>query len=179
MLRFLFITIVFINFLQASQKDDDAKFLVLDNQTYSKIKILNILNGGIDKKYLISSSRLSNSDLIKYYPEYYLYNAEQCYIINNITIGKKNTTINIKKIKDENSIKKEIKKIKLLQMLSDNNSNAITSSNISPKIIKSLGYICNSKLIFKNKSYEIEDTIGNFVIKMLDNKAHTIRLEVK
>ena len=100
-------------------------------------------------------------------------------MINDLVIGKKDNQVKIKKLTNKINIKKEVKKIKLLQMLSDNSSNAVVLKNISPKMIKSIGYICANKLVFKNKYYDIENKIGNYIIKTINTKNNTIRLEVK
>ena len=154
-------------FLNSLFSANNAKLLVVDKNIYEKINNLNILNDGIKVKYLISSTDI-NSELKKIYPEYYLYNGEKCNIINEIsltnidTFKKENLKYKPKKIQDI------VKKVKLLQiLLNDNKKSLVNNKNLMHTII-SLGVICDNKLIIKGNEYLLGDDIANNKINLID-----------
>ena len=161
-----------------AKENSDAKFLVVDTNTYKKIEILNILNGGINKEYRVSSKRLSSENLEKYYPEFFLFKGPVCNAINKIVLNEKDLNSKSIKLKNEKEIKKEVNRIKLLQMLNEANSDIMTSK-INKKIIKSLGLICNKQLFLRGKFYSQNDKIGDFMIKSINTENSLIYLEVR
>jgi len=175
--KFLVTALLFASSVNAA--DDNAKFLVVDGKTYNKIQVLNILNGGIEKEYIVSSLKLSQKSLEKYYPEYFIYSGLKCNVINKIyTNGKKsNTKINL--LTKENDIKNEVKKVKLLQMLNDENPSNISTSSMNPELIKALGVLCGNRLFLRGQSFGANDVLGNTIIKNINSKNSTISLESK
>lgn len=147
--------------------EDGAKFLVIDNKIFNKIETLNILNGGIKKDRIIKSTRLDNASMKRFYPEYFLYDGEECVTINDV-IFKSSSKKDIKMpIRGEKNIKKEIRKIKLLQLLTDE-GNSFSTSKVSKEILKSAGVICNKNIYFRGKDYRQKDKIGSIRIKKID-----------
>lgn len=146
-----------------------AKYLVIENEIFDTIQTLKILDGGIKKDTIIKSTKISTDNMKKYYPEFFIYNAKECVMINDILDNKKMISTKISTINNSDEIKKEIKKIKLLQILVDNGNNVI-SSHPSKEIIKSLGIICEDKVHFRGKTFKINDSIGKLKIKNIDSK---------
>lgn len=170
--------LILLSSMSYAKEKDDAKFLVVDADTYKKIELLNILNGGIKKEYRVSSKSVSDKDLKKYYPEFFLFNGPICNSVKKIVsnksqLNKKNTTLI-----SEKDIKKEIKRIKLLQMLNETNESIVTSK-INKNIIKSLALICNNQLFLRGKFYRTNDNIGDFIIKSINPDNSSIYLEVR
>jgi len=163
----------------ANAKDNNAKFLVVDSKTYEKIEVLNILNGGIEKEFIVSSSKLSKNSLAKYYPEYFIYNGIKCNVINNVQNNTNNINQKVKLLTKENDIKDEVKKIKLLQMLNDINPTNINTSRINKELIKSLGLICGNRLFIRGKSFGQGDSLGNIMIKKINQNNSSISIESK
>ena len=164
--------------LSYANKVNDAKFLVVDKNTYDKIEVLNILNGGINKEYIVSSKRLSQDNLKKYYPEFFVFSGPVCNSINKIVFTKKEFNEDIKLLVKEEEIKTEVNKIKLLQMLNEANG-VINISKVNTNIIKSLGIICNNRVFLRGKFYGEDDLIGKLKIKSINSKNSSIYLEVK
>jgi len=163
----------------ANATEDNAKFLVVDSKTHEKIKILNILNGGIEKEYIISSLKLAKKDLEKYYPEYFLYDGLKCNTINSIQTNKNNLNKKVTVLSEDKDIKNEIKKIKLLQMLNDEISTNIDTSTVNPSIVKAIGVLCSSRLFLRGQSYGKGDVVGNMIIKSINTKNSSILVENK
>jgi hypothetical protein len=163
--------------LWASQ--EGAKFLVIENELFNKIETLNILNGGIKKDKIIKSTRINEDNMKKYYPEYFLYEARECVKINDMRIknGKNSNRITTL-IKNETQIKEEIKKIKLLQVLTDY-GNVYNTSKVSKEIIEAVGIICDQNIYFRGKSYKTNDTIGTIKINKIDTNNGIIHGEQK
>jgi hypothetical protein len=159
-----------------SYGNKDAKFLVVDANAYEKIEVLKILNGGIKKEYVISSKSLSKDSLKRYYPEYFLFDGPICFNINNITIDKKSDK-DITILKNEHKIKKEVKKIKLLQMLNESKFENVGLSQINDIIIKSVGVLCEDNLFLRGKVYSKNSKIGKYQIKSINVKNTSIHLE--
>lgn len=159
-----FLLTIFILSNLSFADDDGAKFLVVDNPTYEKIEKLNLLNGGINKEYIVSSSRLTLEDLKQYYPEYFLYQGEICNAVNKVVkVSEKNkvkSTEPVLALKTKEEIQDEVRKIKLLQMLSEAKQDTINTSTINEKIIKGIGIVCDNKLVLKGKKYSANDTVG-------------------
>lgn len=165
----LFLTQIFAN--------EDAKFLVIENKLFEKIETLNILEGGIKKDFIVKSTRLSETSMKKFYPEYFAYDAKECVKINQIVnFNEKPTMFRTKTLTNESEIKNEIKKIKLLQLLNDFGENFTTSMS-SKSIIKSVGVICSDTLLFRGKSYKKESTIGAIKIKNMEQSNGTLYVE--
>ena len=175
--KFLVTALLFASTVNAS--NENAKFLVVDGATYNKIEVLNILNGGIEKEYIVSSSKLSNKSLEQYYPEYFIYSGLKCNVINKITSKNKISKQKVKILTKENDIKNEVKKVKLLQMLNDENSTNISTSVMNQELIKALGVICGNRLFLRGQSFGAGDIVGNSKIKYIDAKNSTISLESK
>lgn len=173
--RVLLVVLFLFSFSEAKEKNE-AKFLVVDSNVYEKIQMLSILDGGIKKEYIVSSTRLSNDSLKEFYPEYFIYNAPVCFNINDVYVNN-NKNVKFEHLKDKNDIKKEVKKIKLLQMLSESKTEEIGLSKINDKIIKSVGIICDKNLFLRGKAYNINSEIGEFKIKSINTKNATISLE--
>lgn len=175
--NFLVAAMLFVGYANASE--ENAKFLVVDGKTYNKIKILNILNGGLEKEYIVSSLNLSQKDLEKYYPEYFIYNGLKCNIVNNIVNSSKKSNEKITMLKKVDDIKNEVKKIRLLQMLNDENAANIDTSSMNSELIKALGVLCGNRLFIRGLSFGKGDLVGNVKIKHINAKNASISLESK
>jgi len=169
----LIFLIVMVSNIFANQ---DAKLILIQNDVYSKIKNLNLLNDGIKKNYLISSTNLNTSDLEELYPEYFIYNGENCNLINKVSITDLNTLKSDVQVKTIFSKKDLVKEIKLLQILYDYENNKNLLDNDLKNIILSLGIICNNKLVLHNKEYIIGDTINNNKINLIDKNKSILYL---
>lgn len=158
---------------------EGAKFLVVENELFDKINTLNILDGGIKKKMLINSTKLSTESMKKYYPEFFLYDAKVCTKINEIKeFDKKpfkNENIVLSK---ESEIKDEIKKIKLLQILNDYGK-VFTTSKPSKAIILSTGVICGDDLVLRGKTFKKEMILGDIQIKSMNQKDGILYVKTK
>lgn len=155
---------------------NSAKLLVVDKNIYEKIENLNLLNDGLKKRYLISSIDINEKDLKRLYPEYFIYNGAKCNIINEVSITNIDTLkSDIIKIKDKTK-KEIIKKIRLLQILADDNSNEKINSNDIQNKILNLGFICDDKLLIRNRKYNVGDVLGDKKINLIDNKKSIVYL---
>ena len=162
--RLLLVFAVFKAYILAN---DGGKFIVVDNATYKKIEISKILDGGIKKEYVLSSTRLSNDSLQSNYPEYFLYDGERCTIINEvIDVKANNTTAKVIKLQDDMKIDEEIKKIRLLQTLVDS-KNKNYYANINKDTLKATGMICDYSVVFRGERYSKDQTIGNLLIDQI------------
>ncbi len=174
--RYLLVS-VFILSLSFAKTNDAAKFLVVEKKVYNKIEALNILNGGIKRDYTVNSIKLSESSLKKYYPEFYLYNASTiCYNINKVYINEHNLNTKVKYYKNVNDIKKEIKKIKLLQILSESKYKNTELRNININTIKSVGLLCDGNLFLRGKIYSKNSTLDRYKIKSINMKNASLSL---
>lgn len=176
--RWLILCVALVSF-SIAKSNEQAKFLVVDTMVYEKIETLNILNGGIKKEYVITSKRLSKDSLKKFYPEYFLYDGPTCYNINKIYLNTKDKNENFDYLKDTKDIKKEIKKIKLLQMLNETSYENVSLSKINDKIIKSIGVLCDDNLFLRGKVYNNNSKIGSYKVKSINMKNASISLEEK
>ena len=162
-------------FLNSLFSAENAKLLVVDKNIYEKINNLNILNNGIKVKYLISSTKFNNN-LKDIYPEYYLYNGEKCNIVNEVSFT------NIDTFK-KNNLKYEpkntfdiVKKVKLTQILLNDNEEKLVDNNELMHTIISLGAICKNKLIIRGKEYFVGDNISDKKINLIDYEKSIIYL---
>ena len=174
----IILTILFFYTISFSAQTG-GKFLVLDMDTYNMIENTNILNGGINKSVVVSSNRITKEDLKKYYLEYFLFKGKKCNRINSITDTKSNIMENYSFYTNEKEIKKEIKRLKLLQILHDDSEIKGNYNRISYETIKSLSLICNKKVIFRNKMYQKNGYIGKFKIIKIDSLNSVLTLEEK
>ena len=125
----------------------------------------------------MTSVKLSENTLKKYYPEYYIYHAPTiCYNINKVYLNKDNLKSEFKYLENENEIKKEIKKIKLLQILSENEYEDIVLSKINTSIIKAVGLLCEGKLFLRGKTYAQNSILDEYKIKSINMKNASLSL---
>jgi len=157
-----------------SSANTDAKFLVLDSKTYEQIENLNILNGGIKKNIVVSSTELNKEVLLQKYPEIFLYSGRKCTILNEIVTKSTKTRKSMLELQNKKNITKMIQKVKLLQLLVDNNSFEENNSKITLELIKSIGMICDNRLFVRGKYYNKNDLISSFKIIEIDSKSSTI-----
>jgi hypothetical protein len=157
--------------------EEGGKFLVLDNTTFDTIDKLNILNGGIKKKVVISSVRLKEEDLLQFYPEYFLFTGEKCSIINNIETTNSNNNNNMVLLDRKDDLLKEVKKIKLLQLVNDYIDSDVMMTSISKELIQSAGVICEKRLLLRGRYYKINDTLSSLKIKSIDVQNSTLLIE--
>jgi hypothetical protein len=164
-----------------AKENSGAKLLVVDSNTYKKIDDLKILDGGINKKLLIKSSRLDNESLKKYYPAFSAFEGKTCNLLNGVKIINRPDDIlySTSKITNEDDIKKEVKKIKLLQILNDSNQDTNFFSKLDKNRIKSIGILCDGNLILRGKVYRKNSSIGNLKIKDINIKNNFLFLEEK
>jgi len=171
MIRNIVLISIFMHVI-LNANESEAKFLVVDNKTYEQISNLNILNGGIEKKNIISSIRLNKEELLHYYPEYFLYKGQKCNIVNKIYTRNKKISNSMLKLVKKEDILREVRKIKLLQLLSDNNDNDNINVNLklSKNIIKSIAVICKNSLLIRGIYYKSGDEINKIKIDSIDSK---------
>jgi hypothetical protein len=155
-----------------------AKFLVVDNATYTRIVNSNLLNDGIYKKYLVSDARLRDEELKEFYPEYFIFTTTtKCNAINSLTLENQ-PSLNIQDksmLLNEKDILSVVKKIKFLQIASEH-QNEQNLTNLSKyfdkdltKVIHSIGYLCKNKLMLRDKVYKVGDIISSkFKITKID-----------
>lgn len=160
--------LLFFAVLKASiLANDGGKFMVVDNGTYKKIQISKILDGGIKKEYVLSSTRLSEDDLQNNYPEYFLYDGERCTIINEVVdVKSNNTTTKVVKLLEDMKIDEEIKKIRLLQILVDS-KNKKYYEDLNKDILKATGMICDYSVVFREERYFVNQSIGDLIIEQI------------
>ena len=160
-----------VSSLWANTTKDNNKFLVVDSDTYNKIEKLNILNGGIKTKYVIKSKKINESDMEMYYPEIFAYDGKSCTSIQNVYIYK---------VKKKNfNINKEIKKLKLLNILHNSKNDYNINKKLDMKTIQAVGILCTDTLHIRNKDYNIGDNIANYYIKSIDQNMANVILGVK
>ena len=158
--------------------------MVVEKKLYDKIETLNILNGGIKKEFIVTSTKLDNDSIKKYYPEFFAYDAKICVKINQV-VDYKVVDYKSKPKKYKNSIltrekeiKTEIKKIKLLQLLNDFGEN-FTTSTPNETIIKSTGVICTDGLYFRGQNYKANTSLGTLELKQMDLNNGTLYVKQK
>lgn len=147
---------------------EGGKFVVMDNGTFDKLQTLKVLDGGLKKQIVLSSTKLSSDDLKIFYPEYFLYSGEKCTLINDVVnIHSKNSGhITINKLTEDKEKEVEVKKIKLLQILVDSNDKKTTVTP-NEKSLKALGMICDGEVKFQGQKYINEDQMGNLKIESI------------
>lgn len=177
---FFLITILYC-FSFADDKKSVAKILVVDKQSYEKIETVNILKGGIDKKFVINSSRLSTDNMKKFYPEYFLYSGQRCQLINKIEVINKEykNTHDVTAISNSATMKKEIEKLKLLQALVDIGYKNNNTYDLNRDSIKAFGILCDGKLMIRQKFYEQNNFIGKYKIRKINTTDNSLYLEVR
>jgi hypothetical protein len=181
MKKTLFFLIAFSIALVANETKSVAKILVVDKAAYEKIESVNILNGGLAKRFVVSSSRLSLKDMKKYYPEYFLYKGENCQLINKVEVINKeyDKAHDSSPIASEALVKKEIEKLKMVQALVDIGYKNINTFDLNRDSIKAFGIMCKNKVMIRQKLYKEKQYIGNFKIRKIDSNDNSMYLEVK
>lgn len=178
MRKVFFLIVSFSLLLLAKDVNSVAKILVVDKNAYDKIESVNILNGGLKKKIVVASSKVSQDDLKRYYPEYFLYEGNKCHLINKIELDDKIYS-DIMPIEDADFIKKEIEKIKMIQALVDIGYKNNDVADLNKDSLKAFGIICDDSIMIRQKFYKESDNIGNLIIKKIDAKNNSVYLEVK
>ena len=171
MINKIIFSIVFVSLLWSNSTENTDKFLVIDSKTYNKIENLNVLNGGIKTDYVIYNKLIDNSTLKKFYPEIFAYNGQKCYTIQSINISTSN--------KKNINIKKEIEKLRILNLLHNTSNKYKIQYALDIETIKAVGIICDYKLHIRNKDYMVGDNIGKFYIKSINTKNDNLILGIK
>jgi hypothetical protein len=181
MRKVLFLLISFSIVLFANDTKSVAKILVVDKAAFEKIESVNILNGGLQKRFVISSSRISQNDLKEFYPEYFLYKGLNCQLINKVEVINQEykESHDASPIRSKAQVKREIEKIKMVQALVDIGYKNLNTLDLNRDSIKAFGILCNNQIIIREKAYKEKDFIGNLKIRRIDSKDNSIYLEVK
>jgi len=126
----------------------------------------------IKKDYIVKNKDISDEVLKKYYPEIFTYDGNICYCIKDVYIYKSK---NIK-----SSLKNEIEKLKLLNILHNIKYEYKTKTKLNMQTVQAVGIICNKTLHLRNKDYKVSDNIfSNYYIKLIDSNNSNIVLYVK
>jgi len=149
----------------------EDKFLVIDSKTYTKIEKLNVLNGGIKTNYVIFSKLVDNDAMQEKYPEIFAYNGQKCFSIQSVYVNKTN--------KKASNSKKEIEKLKMLNLLHNTSSDYMSNLNLNINTIQAVGIICENKLHIRSKDYKIGDSIDKYYLKSINSKKSNIVLGIK
>jgi hypothetical protein len=106
-----------------------------------------------------------------------LYSGLKCNTINNIYKDGKKDSTKIEVLTIEKEIKNEVRKVKLLQMLNDEEQSNISTSAMNVQLIKALGVTCKNRIFLRGQSFGINDVIGNLTITNIDSINSTVSVE--